>query len=86
MNNPNGKRSKVFRFGSGQWALHTSTGTKVIIVGARRFSATKHKKLQVLLLVARVTGTKKPRFIVAKASSFTARKGGPAPTPLVVGV
>lgn len=74
----NNKRSKVFAFGTGQWARHTSTGTNVIIEGARRSPIG-------LLIVARITGTKKRRFIVAKATSFAARKG-PTPTPLVVGV
>lgn len=86
MNNyPNGKRSKVFAFGTGQWARHKSTGANVIIVGARRVGTKHSKKTRVLLVVARVTGTKKNhRYIVAKASSFAARKGGPAPTRLVL--
>lgn len=76
--NPSRKRSKVFAFGTGQWARHKTTGANVIVEGMRRSPIG-------LLVVARVTGTKKNhRYVVAKASSFAVRKGGPAPTRLVM--
>lgn len=76
--NPNRKRSKVFAFGTGQLALHKSSGTKVKVVGAKRSRIG-------LLIIARITGgTKKGGLIVAKASSFAAREGRVAPTALVV--
>lgn len=78
--NPNGKRSSVFAFGTGQLALHKSSRTKVKVVGARRSPIG-------LLIVARITGgAKKDGLIVAKASSFAARASKTTPTALVVGV
>lgn len=75
------KQSKVFKFRTGQWARHNSSGANVIVVGARR-----SKRLG-LLVVARVTSNgKKGRVIVAKASSFAVRNGGPAGTALALGV
>jgi hypothetical protein len=78
--NLNRKRSKVFAFGTGQLALHKSSGTKVKVMGARR-------SRNGLLIVALITGgTKKGSLIVAKASSFAARASKTTPTALVVGV
>lgn len=73
------RKSKVFAFGDGQWARHRATGANVIVTGARRSRIG-------LLVVARITSKgKKGRVIVAKATSFAARSGGPVPGPLTVG-
>lgn len=77
---PNRKRSKVFAFGTGQLAVHKSSGTKVKVIGARRSRIG-------LLIVATITSNhNKGSLIVAKASSFAARASKSTPTSLVVGV
>jgi hypothetical protein len=77
------RKSRVFKFQTGQLAVQKSTGTKVKVVGARRVGT----KRRVLLIVAVVTSThNKGALIVAKASSFAPRPSKTASTPLVVGV
>lgn len=81
------RKSRVFKFGTGQLAVQKSTRTKVKVVGARRVGTKRNKKQRVLLIVAVVTGgPNKGALIVAKASSFAPRPSKTAPTPLVVGV
>lgn len=74
------RKSKVFKFGTGQWAMHQSSGANVIVEGIKRSPIG-------LLVVARVTsGRKKGQRIEAKATSFAPRKSGPkrlAPLALV---